>query len=183
MRVSKDQAAGNRERILSAAAKLFREQGLKGVGVDALTQAAGLTHGSLYSHFGSKEGLTAEALSLALDESSERLSSASSLDEYAARYLSRSHRDRPGEGCVMAALAGEIPRQSAAIRQAFTEALRSAMQHVATLEPETPEAEDEALAAIATMVGALALARAVDDRKLSDRLLKAARRRVTCAQP
>ena len=62
MRVSKEQAAGNRERILTEAARLFRERGLSGVGVDALTEAAGLTHGSLYSQFGSKERLAAEAL-------------------------------------------------------------------------------------------------------------------------
>ena len=61
MRVSKEKAAENRERILTEAARLFREHGLSGVGVDALTDAAGLTHGSLYSQFGSKERLAAEA--------------------------------------------------------------------------------------------------------------------------
>ena len=67
MRVSKEKAAENRERILTEAARLFREHGLSGVGVDALTDAAGLTHGSLYSQFGSKDRLAAEALSHALD--------------------------------------------------------------------------------------------------------------------
>src|ERR1700722_11842515 len=69
MRVSKEKAAENRERILTEAARLFRERGLSGVGVDALTDAAGLTHGSLYSQFGSKDRLAAEALSHALDSS------------------------------------------------------------------------------------------------------------------
>ena len=73
MRVSKEKAAANRERILSEAARLFRERGLAGVGVDALADAAGLTHGSLYSQFGSKERLAAEALGHALATSSARM--------------------------------------------------------------------------------------------------------------
>ena len=68
MRVSKEQAANNRRRILEAAARLFRERGIDGTGVDAITEAAGLTHGAFYSHFGSKEEVVAEALRLALDE-------------------------------------------------------------------------------------------------------------------
>lgn len=178
MRVSKERAAENRERIVSAAAKLFRERGLSGVGVDALTEAAGLTHGSLYSHFGSKERLAAEALSHALNTSAERMSGARTLDDYVARYLSQAHRDRTGDGCVMAALAAEIPRQGAAIRHTFTDAVRAAVQRIATLEPGALESDDDALAVLATMVGALTLARAVDDPELSDRLLDAARKRI-----
>ena len=101
---------------MTAAARLFREHGLSGVGVDALTAAAGLTHGSLYSRFGSKERLATEALSHAASTSSARLSDAGTLDDYITRYLSADHRKRRGDGCVMAALAGEIPRQGAAIR-------------------------------------------------------------------
>ena len=94
MRVSKERAAENRERIVTAAARLFRERGLSGVGVDALTQAAGLTHGSLYSQFGSKERLAAEALSHALAKTARRLGKARTLDEYVSRYLTPEHRDR-----------------------------------------------------------------------------------------
>src|SRR3954449_4692992 len=114
MRVSKEKAAENRELILAGAARLFRQYGLSGVGVDALTDAAGLTHGSLYSQFGSKERLAAEALNHALSASSARMSDAATLDDYVVRYLSPDHRERRGDGCVMAALAGEIPRQGAA---------------------------------------------------------------------
>lgn len=178
MRVSKERAAENRARIVSAAARLFRERGLTGVGVDALTEAAGLTHGSLYSHFGSKERLAAEALSHALSSAAERMSGAGTLEDYVARYLSKVHRDRPGDGCAMAALAGEIPRQGSAIRHTFTDAVRAAMKQIAALEPGALESDDDALAVIATMVGALTLARAVDDPELSARLLKAARKRI-----
>ena len=68
MRVSREQAAENRERLLTEAARLFRERGLSGVGMDALAEAAGLTHGGLYSQFGSKERLMAEAVACALDQ-------------------------------------------------------------------------------------------------------------------
>jgi TetR/AcrR family transcriptional regulator, transcriptional repressor for nem operon len=178
MRVSKEKAAENRVRILTEAARLFREHGLSGVGVDALTDAAGLTHGSLYSQFGSKERLAAEALSHAQSTSSARMSDARTLDDYVTQYLSAEHRERRGDGCVMAALAGEIPRQGAAIRHNFTDAVRAVTKQIAGLMPSRRKSEDEALTIVATMVGALTLARAVDDPKLSDRILAAARARL-----
>jgi TetR/AcrR family transcriptional repressor of nem operon len=178
MRVSKKKAAENRERILAEAARLFRERGLSGVGVDALTDAAGLTHGSLYSQFGSKERLAAEAFGHALGTSSARMNDVGTLDDYVARYLSADHRDRRGDGCVMAALAGEIPRQGAAIRHSFTGAMRAMVKRIAGLMPGRRKSEDAALAIVATMVGALTLARAVDEPELSDRILAAARTRL-----
>jgi len=178
MRVSKEKAAENRERILTAAARLFREHGLSGVGVDALTDAVGLTHGSLYSQFGSKERLATEALSHALSTSSARMRDAATLNDYVARYLSADHRERRGDGCVMAALAGEIPRHGGAIRHSFTDAVRVVVKRVAGLMPGRRKSENEALAIVATMVGALILARAVDDPGLSDRILAAARKQL-----
>jgi len=179
MRVSKEQAAENRERILKAASRLMRERGISSVGVDALAEAAGMTHGSLYSQFGSKERLAGEALSRALSTSLARMSDAGTLDDYITRYLSADHRDRRGDGCVVAALAGEIPREGAAIRHSFTDAVRAVMKRIASLMRGRRKSEDEALAIVATMVGALTLARAVDDPELSDRILAAARTRLT----
>jgi TetR/AcrR family transcriptional repressor of nem operon len=164
MRVSKEKAAENRERILTEAARLFREHGLSGVGVDALTEAAGLTHGSLYSQFGSKERLAAEALSHAQSESSARMSNAGTLDDYITRYLSADHRERRGDG--------------GAIRRNFTDAVRAASKQIASLLSGRRKSQDEALAIVATMVGALTLARGVDDPELSDRILAAARTRL-----
>ena len=86
MRVSKEKAAENRERILKAAAQLIRERGISGAGVDALTEAAGMTHGSLYSQFGSKERLVEEALEYALVASGKAASGAGTLDQ-ACRWL------------------------------------------------------------------------------------------------
>jgi TetR/AcrR family transcriptional repressor of nem operon len=179
MRVSKATAAANRERILTEAARLFRERGLSGVGVDALTDAAGLTHGSLYSQFGSKDRLAAEALSHAIETSLARMNDAATLDDYISRYLSSDHRERRGDGCALAALAGEIPRQGSAIRHCFTNAVRTMAQRIAALMPGRRRVEDEALAKVATMIGALTLARAVDDPDLSDRILAAARTYLT----
>jgi TetR/AcrR family transcriptional repressor of nem operon len=174
VRVSKEKAAENRARILTEAARLFREHGL-GVGVDALTEAAGMTHGSLYSQFGSKERLAEAALLHAMSSTSARMSGAGSLDAYVGGYLSAEHCERVGDGCAMAALGGEMPRQGAAIRRSFTDAVRAVTARVAGLMPQGRGAEDEALGVLATMVGALILARAVDDPALSDRLLAAGR--------
>jgi TetR/AcrR family transcriptional repressor of nem operon len=186
MRVTKEKAAENRARILAAAARLFRERGLSGVGVDALGEAAGMTHGSLYSQFGSKESLAAEALTEALARSAGKavLEDAApgegALRGFVARYLSARHRDEPGQGCALAALGCEIPRQPPAVRRAFTEGLRATVGRIARLLPKgrRQAQEEEALTVMASLVGALVLARAVDDPALSERILAAARDRL-----
>ena len=181
MRVSKEQAAENRARILTEAARLFRERGLSGVGVDALTEAAGLSHGSLYSRFGSKERLVAEALEHALAQGAlMRVPDAAGPQALAAaieRYLAPAHRDAPGRGCAMAALGCEMPRQPASLRKVFTEAVRDrARRFASSLRGDSAQAsEDRALALLAGMIGALVLARAVEDPELSDRILAASR--------
>jgi AcrR family transcriptional regulator len=96
MRVTKEKAAENRDRIVEAASRLIRERGISGAGVDALTDAAGMTHGSLYSQFGSKERLVEEALAHALAVSGKATAGAATLDQYIDSYLSCEHRDRPG---------------------------------------------------------------------------------------
>src|SRR5437764_10510526 len=112
MRVSKEQAAENRERILKAASRLMRERGISSVGVDALTEAAGMTHGSLYSQFGSKERLLEEAMAYAIAAKGQDVPEACSVSGYVSEYLSPAHRDRPGSGCTVAALCCATPRQS-----------------------------------------------------------------------
>ena len=178
MRVSKEKAAENRERILNAAAALMREHGISGVGVDALSEAAGLTHGGLYSRFGSKDRLMAEALQQALDGNASVSAAARDFKSYVNGYLSPRHRDTPGEGCALAALGAEIARSSPAARKSFTDGLRRLVEAVAQLMQRNSKAAktDDALATLSTLVGALTLARAVDDPQLSDRILAAARR-------
>lgn len=176
MRVSKEKAAENRERILVAAARLFRERGIS-VGVDEVATEAGLTHGSLYSQFGSKERLAAEALRHALAGSAAKYAGVETLAEYARRYLSARHRDLPGSGCAVAALGCDVPRQGGPMRKAFTEGLQRMVERLSRLKHRKMRRshEDEALAIAATLVGGIVLARAVDDADLSDRILAACR--------
>jgi TetR/AcrR family transcriptional repressor of nem operon len=180
MRVTKEKAAENRERILTEAARLFRERGVSAVGMDALAEAAGMTHGSLYSQFDSKEHLATEALGRAFDASAAKYDEVETLSAYVERYLSPRHRDTPGSGCAIATLGCEVPRQGNAMRQTFTEGLRRMMERLTRLlgPKARRKCENEALAFAATLVGGMILARAVDDRELSDRILAACRARL-----
>jgi TetR/AcrR family transcriptional repressor of nem operon len=187
MRVSKERAAQNRKDILTAAARLFREQGIAATGVDSITENAGLTHGAVYSQFGSKEIIAAEAVRLALarskhlwDRMAERRGRKKVFPAIVAQYLSPSHRDTAGQGCVIAALGSEIARQPAAVRDAFTEEFKISLENLADLMgANDPSHNDEdAIAAFASMAGALILARAVSDETLSDRILKSTAKRV-----
>ena len=107
MRITKEKAAENRERILTEAARLFRERGVSAVGMDALAEAVGMTHGSLYSQFDSKEHLAAEALGRAFDASAAKYGGVETVSAYVERYLSPRHRDTPGNGCAIATLGCE----------------------------------------------------------------------------
>jgi TetR/AcrR family transcriptional repressor of nem operon len=188
MRVSKEKAAQNRQDILTAAARLFREQGVSATGVDAITKDTSLTHGAVYSHFGSKEAIAAEAIRLALRGSGrlwqrlvERKGAKQAFPAIVAAYFSRDHRDSPGQGCAVAALGSEIARQPQSVRDAFTEEFKDGLAFLAGVMPgEDPAGRyEDAIAAFAGMVGALILARAVNDEPLSDRILQVTAERVT----
>lgn len=187
MRVSREKAAQHRQDILTAAARLFREQGVSATGVDAITKDASLTHGAVYSQFGSKEVIAAEAIRLALQGSkrlwqrlAERKGAQKAFPAIVATYLSREHRDAAGQGCVVAALGSEIARQPQSVRHAFTEELKDALEFLAGLMPGDDPAHryEDALAAFASMTGALILARAVNDEPLSEQILKSTAKRV-----
>jgi TetR/AcrR family transcriptional repressor of nem operon len=180
MRVSKAKAAENREAILDVAAQLFREKGLSEVGVSTLTAAAGLTHGSVYSQFGSKEKLMTEAMEHGFSKSAARSAELPGLEETIENYLSARHRDRLGRGCVLAALSCEMPRQTRSVRKTFTAGLREALERIRAKLPKgaNRSREDDAIALLASMIGGLILARAVDDSQLSDRILAASRKRL-----
>ncbi len=181
MKVSREQAVQNRERILDAAAQLFRERGFEGIGVADLMKAAGLTHGGFYGHFSSKEDLMAQACARALTRSieawSKRADSAPDdpLSSIAGVYLSRRHRDNPGARCVLAALGPDASRQGPAVRRAVTEGLRSALEFLTKLVTGKSKAarRQKAISTYASLVGAMIMARAVDDRALSQEILNA----------
>ena len=176
MRVSKEQAAANREQIVHQAARLFRERGFDGIGVAELMKNAGLTHGGFYGHFDSKEQLMAEACEYAIGVTGRRWrrlvsdSDGPSMDTLARRYLSKRHRDAPGDGCVLAALAGDAARQSPPVRAAFTGSVKRFIDLLGNALPTRAKAarRQKAVAACAAMVGALVLSRAVDDPALSE---------------
>ena len=181
MRVSKEKAAENRDRILKAASRLLRERGISGVGVDALTEAAGMTHGSLYSQFGSKERLIEEAIADAIAVKGEELGEVSTLGSYVSEYLSAAHRDEPGGGCPFAALCSEMQRQSHGARERFTAGVRGMVGWLSDRMGsgiKQRQREEDAVATLVSLVGALVLSRAVSDPKLSDDILRVTKKKL-----
>lgn len=181
MRVSREQASQNRERVLDVAARLFREKGFDGIGVADLMKTAGLTHGGFYGQFASKEELMAQACErgfVRAEQVWEQVAAQAPDAPMAAvmrTYLSPQHRDNPGEGCVLAALGSDVARQGPTLRQAITEGTRRMVAQFAALMPGRSKAvqRERALVAYASMVGALVLARAVDDEALSQEIMDA----------
>src|SRR5437667_4080464 len=191
MRVSKEQAARNRKQILTTAARLFRKNGIRATGVDSISRGAGLTHGAFYSQFESKEAVAAEAIRLALSRwrrvwqrAADRKRPSEAFRSIVTGYLSPEHRDAPGRGCIVAALGPSVARQPRKVRAAFTGELKDAVDFLAALVPgnDPSRRHEDALAAFACMIGALILARAVDDRRLSGQILDAAAKRVIRGQ-
>lgn len=183
MKVSREQVALNRERIVETAARLFRQKGYDGIGVVDLMKSAGLTHGGFYGHFASKEDLLAEATAHAFKTSVERWrDKAANAPETAIAsigdsYLSERHRDHPELGCSITSLGADIARLGPKVRQALTEGAKGQIKVLEQLVPGSDEAikRREALATYAAMVGAIVLARAVDDEALSLEVLEAVR--------
>jgi TetR/AcrR family transcriptional repressor of nem operon len=175
MKVSRQQAAANHERIVEEAAKLFRERGFNGIGVADLMKSVGLTHGGFYGQFASKEDLMAQATESAVAKMNGAWSAladagiANPLAAVANSYLSAAHRDAPGAGCLMAALGPEAARQSKPVRDAVTHALSGTFEALTRLAPgKTPaQKRKQAIATFAGMVGAMVLARAVNEPELS----------------
>lgn len=174
MRVSREQMAENRRRILDAASRLFRAKGFDAVSVAEVMKAAGLTHGGFYGHFSSKDDLVAQTLahSLAGGAGGE-----GDLRAFVEDYLSPRHRDNAADGCPTAGLAADIRHQTAAARAAMTEGFRSQIDRISEALPGASAAERRraAIGSWAAMVGAVILARAIDDPALSDEVLEQTR--------
>jgi len=179
VRVTRKQAAANRERVLDVAGTLFRERGFDGIGVADIMKRAGLTHGGFYDQFASKDDLAAEATARVLRKPGwqERLTGKAdpSFGDLVRAYLSPRHRDDPGTGCLISALGSDAARQSRAVRRAFTDGFRVRIGGWLTTVPGRSQAarRKKALATMAGLVGALILSRAVDDPALSDEILEA----------
>jgi TetR/AcrR family transcriptional regulator, transcriptional repressor for nem operon len=177
MRYRKDQKQATRQRILEAAGRRFKQDGIDGAGVATVMSDAGLTNGAFYNHFTSKEDLVANVLADQLRAQRHSLdaqpSARAGLDAFIRSYLSPQHRDQCAEGCPSAALLDEIARRPAATRQVFTDELMRVIDDIGSrLDPTDPEAaRTDALTLFGLMLGTLQLARALTDRDLSDQLL------------
>src|ERR1700675_1893642 len=173
MRVSREQAAENRRRIVQTAARMCREHGFDGAGVDAIMNGAGLTHGGFYGHFRSKDDLAAEAVKRALEHSGEKQSRYTKLKDLVCGYLSGRHRADRANGCAVSALGADIVRQGEGVRGVVTAYVRGQLDRLACLLMNGTAASRRrrAITTLAGMVGALTLARAVDDPALSEEIL------------
>lgn len=171
------------ERIVRAAARAIRRSGYDGTGVADIMKEAGLTHGAFYAHFESREAMLAEAADRAGAEANAAAARvvAAAPPEHSLRaliqtYLSKEHLASIETGCPVSALGSEMPRQSPEVRRAATRRIKEMIDLVARQSPDwgQPSAHERALVTVATMVGTLMLARAVDDPALSDSLCSAA---------
>jgi TetR/AcrR family transcriptional regulator, transcriptional repressor for nem operon len=189
MKVSREKAARTRERIVEEASALFRAKGFGNVAVADIMKAAELTHGGFYGHFDSKDDLLVEASRQALANSAERWRTivAEAGDKpYPAlieNYLTSRHRDEPAGGCALSALGTDAARSSRALRGVFAQGLQAFLDILTGALPgfSKPAKRRKAVAAMATMVGAVTLARAVDDPALSEEILDAARQELRTA--
>lgn len=170
MKVSKAQAQANRAHIVDTASALFRERGYDGVSVADLMGAAGFTHGGFYKHFGSKTDLVTEAAACGFAQMQARTATAER-SALIRQYLSREHRDAPGEGCMMAALSADASRQPQQVKAVFAEGIEQLLA-AASEQEQQPDARGRRIDAIAQLVGALVLSRACpDDSALADEIL------------
>lgn len=178
MKVSREQARRNREAVVEAASRLFRARGVEGVAIGEVMRAGGMTHGGFYNQFPSKDALAAEACNRALEGSVARWrriaeeAGADGAKAIVRDYLSARNRDAPETGCALVSLGPEAARRGGGMAAALRDGLEGLVEAYAAAGGVE---RDEALAAVAQMVGAMMLARAVDDEALSDQLLVATR--------
>jgi TetR/AcrR family transcriptional repressor of nem operon len=185
MRYMKGHGLQTRSRIVAEASHGLRQTGINGMSVADLMKLAGLTHGGFYSHFESREALVIEAFASAMDRTISQWQShmkevpaEERFDAFVEAYLKPAHRDDRAGGCVLPALGTDIARSSQKVRRAFARKLDEMIDVVAGLLPrKSPkQARQIATSALATMMGSIALARAVGDNKLSNQILESGRR-------
>lgn len=188
MRYPDDHKAETHKRIVRAAARLFRERGYDGVGVDAIMSEAGLTAGGFYAHFRSKEALFDEAIAEALGRGGALTTAKAHSESGSAdgltplrllvnSYLSRQHRDMVADGCPLPSLTPDVARSSEHTRAEYEQQVQRYLAQIAALLPGgSSAADDRSLAVLVQCVGGLMLARAVNDEDFSNRILKTCRK-------
>ncbi len=186
MRVSRVQAAENRETVINVASRLFRERGFDGIGLKDLMKGAGLTQGAFYKQFASKEDLAAQASRRALESAFTRWSTATAakpedpLGAVMAFYLSMEHREEKMDGCPIVALGSDAARQGSDVKASFEAGIKAHLEvlgrMVAAMDGKKSKGKDMAI--LSTMVGAVTLSRAVNDPDLAQAFLDAAAKQV-----
>lgn len=181
MRVSRAQAEANREAVINAASRLFRENGFDGIGLKDLMKGAGLTQGGFYKQFKSKDDLAALASRRAMESATRRWSSVAASSDDSLRavidlYLSTDHRGETGDGCPLVALGSDAARQSPEVRAPFHDGIKAHLQVLEELMPGEgdPDSQEKAMVTLALMVGAVTISRIVTDPELSEKFLAAA---------
>jgi AcrR family transcriptional regulator len=178
LRYGRERKQLTRRRIIEAAGRRFKADGIDGSGIAALMADAGLTNGAFYAHFSSKDDLVVAAVADQLREQREDLSAAASghvgVEQILRAYLSIQHRDSPEDGCPSAALLDEIARSADTARRAYTDGVLAVIDDVAArVAPDDPQSgRAQALSIYALMVGTLQLSRALVDRQLADIVLE-----------
>jgi TetR/AcrR family transcriptional repressor of nem operon len=169
------------DRIVRMAAARFREAGVDGIGVADLMKDAGLTHGGFYRHFDSRDELVAEAIERALQDGGQAVeavanSGQSPLAALVDAYLSTAHRDGLATSCAVTTLAGDVARSNDRARSAYTRQVGAYLELLTRLIAGDKQRSRrmKAIATLSTLVGAVSMARAVNDEKLSREILKSA---------
>ena len=188
MRQSREEKAKTHDRIVEIASARIREAGIEGPGVAEIMQAAGLTHGGFYKHFGSRDDLVAEAADRAFADAERAVHEVTDdapdpLTAFVDWYVSARHRDDPGAGCPVAALGAGVRRGDERVRTAYLHQVERYLSDLERLLGGGPDARRRATVALSTLVGSLVLARAVDDAELSDEILRDVRAALTAPPP
>lgn len=182
MRVSREKKAENHDQVIATAARLLREHGLDGIGVADIMKAAGLTHGGFYRHFESKDDLAVKASERAIADTIALLKDGLAQQPedpfrtFIEAYVSSAHRDDPGTGCILPALAADASRsRDPALRAVFTKAIQYYIDQIAVLSSARPAANStrHPAAILSEIVGAVLLSRAVADSAMADSLMAA----------
>ena len=176
-RYDKEHKEATRRRIVEAAGRRFKQDGIDGSGIATLMADAGLTNGAFSAHITSKDDLVATVVAHELQvqtaDAKTLAPGRAGLEAYVRGYLSPEHRDNPGQGCPLAALLDELGRCAKPAKRAFTDGSEPVVREIAErLAPKDPEAaRGAAYGLYALLVGTLQLSRAVADRRLADQIL------------
>jgi TetR/AcrR family transcriptional regulator, transcriptional repressor for nem operon len=182
MRVSREKAQENRDQIIETAARLLRQHGFDGIGVADIMKAAGLTHGGFYRNFASKDDLAVKASERATADTAALLKDGLAqkpkdpFRELIERYVSSAHRDDPGSGCILPALAADAARRDdPALRAVFIRAIQDYLELIGKLSSATTRAtvSRHPAAILSEMVGAVILSRVIADTPLAESLMAA----------